>query len=374
VTAPVLPTGPSATTPTRSAPEHDLASTGRVALLIATPLEADLVASIRAVDDRLEVAFEPDLLPPPRFPSDHRGTDGFTRSREQERRWQSMLGRAEVLFGLPGDSAEGLREAVRTNAGLRWVQATAGGAGEQVAAAGLTDEELARVLVTSASGVHAGPLAEFALFGLLAFTKDLPRLLADAKERHWEHRSVGELAGRTLLVVGLGAIGREVARLAKAFGMHVVAVNRTGKAGVADVDEVRPPRFLGDLLPIAHAVVVTLPLTAETRGMIGAEAISRMRSDAIVVNVGRGGVIDQEALVRALEDGAIGGAALDVFATEPLPADSPLWRLPNVLISPHTAALSVHENERIVALFTENLRRYLRGDDLISRVRPKQLY
>ncbi len=369
-----IPTSGATTTTDRAARAHVPPGTGRVAVVIGTPLEAGLVATISAVDDRLDVFFEPDLLPPLRFACDHRGIDAFVRTDEQERRWQAMLGRAEVLFGVPGDSGEGLAETVRANAGLRWVQATAGGAGEQVAAAGLSDEELARVLITSASGVHAGPLAEFALFGLLAFTKDLPRLLADTKAGRWEHRPVDELAGRTLLVVGLGSIGREVARLAKAFGMHVIAVNRTGRADVADVDEVRPPRFLGDLLPVAHAVVLTLPLTEETRGLIGAEAISRMRTGAIVVNVGRGGVVDEAALVQALEAGSLGGAALDVFATEPLPAESPLWRLPNVLISPHTTGLSVHENERIVALFAENLRRYLRGDDLISRVRPKLLY
>jgi phosphoglycerate dehydrogenase-like enzyme len=263
---------------------------------------------------------------------------------------------------------------VRSNAGLRWIQGTAGGTGEQVAAAELTPEELARVAITSAGGVHAGPLAEFALFGVLAFTKGLPRLLADARAQRWEHRPVGELAGRTLLVVGLGSVGREVTRLARAFGMHVIGVNRTGRAGIADVDMVRPPRFLGDLLPVAHAVVLTLPLTEEPRGMIGAYAFSRMRTGAVVVNVGRGGVVDEHALIRALQAGSLAGAALDVFDTEPLPADSPLWRLPNVLISPHTTALSVHENERIVVLFAENLRRYLRGDDLISRVRPTLLY
>ena len=346
----------------------------RVVVVIATPLEAELMAIIEALDGRLEVLFEPELLPPPRFPCDHRGMEDFRRTDEQESRWQALLGSAEVLFGLPGDSGEGLAQVVRTNPGLRWVQATASGAGEQIQAAGLTDEELARVLITSASGVHAGPLAEFAMFGLLAFTKGLPRLLADTQARRWEHHPMAELAGRTLLVIGLGSIGTEVARLAKAFGMHVIAVNRTGRTEVADVDEVRPPRFLGDLLPVAHAVVVTLPLTEETRGMIDARAISRMRTDAILINVGRGAVIDEEALVQTLEDGRLTGAALDVFATEPLPQDSPIWNLPNVLISPHTAALSARENERIVALFTENLRRYLRGDDLISRVRPTLLY
>jgi len=185
---------------------------------------------------------------------------------------------------------------------------------------------------------------------------------------------MGELADRTVLVVGLGSIGAEVARLAKALGMHVIAVNRSSRADVPDVDEVRPSRFLADVLPLAHALVLTLPLTEETRGMIDAQAMSRMRNDAILVNVGRGGVVDEEALVEALAGGRLAGAVLDVFSTEPLPRESPLWALPNVLVSPHTAALSVHENERIVALFSENLRRYLVGDDLISRVDPTLFY
>ena len=346
----------------------------RVVVVIATPLEPELVAHIDAVDDRVEVIFEPDLLPPPRFACDHRGIDTFRRTEDQQRRWQAMLGSAEVLFGLPGDSAQGLADVVRTNAGLRWVQATAGGAGQQMQAAGLTDAELTRVLITSASGVHVGPLAEFALFGLLAFTKGLPRLLADTQARRWEHYPMTELADRTLLVVGLGSIGTEVARLAKAFGMHIIAINRTGRTDNSDIEVIRTSRFLGDLLPVAHAVVLTLPLTEQTRGMIDAQAISRMRTDAILINVGRGGVVDEDALIKALKGGQLAGAALDVFETEPLPPDSPLWRLPNVLISPHTAALSVHENERIVALFTENLRRYLRGDNLLNRVTPTLLY
>jgi phosphoglycerate dehydrogenase-like enzyme len=345
-------------------------SVRRVVVVIATPLEAELVAIIRAVDDRLDVLFDPDLLPPLRFPAVHRGVDAFRRTNEQGRRWQEMLGRAEVLFGLPGDSGKNLAEVVRTNLGLRWIHATAGGAGQQIEDAGLIVEEFDRVLITNAKGVYAHPLAEFAMFGLLAFTKDLPRLLADAQARRWEHHPMAELTGRTLLVVGLGSIGTEVARLAKAFGMYVIAVNRNGRTDVGDVDEVRPARFLSDLLPVAHAVVLTLPLTEETRGMIDAHAISRMRTGAILVNVGRGGVIDEDALVRALEAGRLAGAALDVFSTEPLPRDSPLWHLPNVLISLHTAALSVRENERIVAQFTENLRLYLRGDDLIDHIRP----
>jgi phosphoglycerate dehydrogenase-like enzyme len=137
---------------------------------------------------------------------------------------------------------------------------------------------------------------------------------------------------------------------------------------------IRPSRFLADLLPAAHAVVLTLPLSAQTRGMIGSAPFERMRTGTVLVNLGRGGVIDEAALIWALQDGSLAGAALDVFASEPLPADSPLWALPNVLISPHTTGLSVHENERIVALFTENLRRYLHGEDLLSRAHPTLLY
>ncbi len=176
----------------------------RVVVAVATPLEAELVASIEAVDDRLDVRYHPDLLPPLRFPGDHRGVASFHRPPEQEDRWRTMLAEAEVLFGLPADSPEGLAEAVRANTGLRWVQATAGGAGEQVRAAGLTAEELARVAITRAGGVHVGPLAEFALFGLLAFTKGLPRLLADKQARRWDHYPSAELAGATVLIVGLG--------------------------------------------------------------------------------------------------------------------------------------------------------------------------
>ena len=254
-----------------------------------------------------------------------------------------------------------------------WGQATAGGAGEQVRAADLSAAELDRVMITRAGGVHAGPLAEFAILGVLAFTKDLPRLLADKQARRWGHYPVAELAGTTMLVLGLGSVGAEVARMAKALGMRVIAVNRTGRSDSPYVDEVRPSRFLADLLPIAHSVVLTLPLTEQTRGMIDAAAIERMHSGAVLVNIGRGGVVDEAALVEALEQGRLAGAALDVFATEPLPPDSALWNLPNVLLSPHTAGLSVHENERIVALFSENLRRYLAGEDPLGRILPTSL-
>lgn len=346
----------------------------RLIVVIAVPLEPRLVDTITAADPRVEVVCHPELLPPTRYPGDHRGSDDFRRSDEGERRWQEMIATAEVLFGIPGDSPEGLADAVRRTPGLRWVQATAAGAGQQVGAAGLTAEELRRVTVTSASGVHAVPLAEFSLLGILAFVKGLPRLLEDEAERRWDHYPTAELRDRTLVIVGLGHIGAEVARLAAAFGMRVVGLNRRGTSDSPHVHEVGSIDDLPGWLSCADAIVISLPLTAETEGLIDADAIARIKQGAVVVNVGRGGVIDEPALIEALRQGRLAGAALDVFATEPLPQESPLWELPNVLVSPHAAALSLHENERIVALFVENLSRYLRGDELLNRVDPERLY
>jgi len=345
-----------------------------VPVVIATPLEAELVARLRAVDERLDVRFEPDLLPPTRFPSDHRGVPGFERSPADQERFRRLVEGAEILYGIPGDVPEGLGWAVRTAPGLRFLQATAAGAGEQVRAAGLSAEELDRVAIASASGVHAVPLAEWSLFGLLAFTKGLPRLRRDGAERHWDHYPVDELRGRTVLVVGVGEIGAEVARLASAFGMRVVGVKRDIAEPVAHVDALHPPTAIDDLVGDVDAVVITLPLTDETRGLVSRRTIARMREGSILVNVGRGGVIDEDALVEALQSGRLAGAALDVFAEEPLPATSPLWALENVIVSPHTSALSWHENERIVELFADNLRRYLEGEELRSRVRTSVFY
>ena len=322
-------------------------SQSTVVVAVTTPLDSKLLNRLRTVDDRLEVRYQPDQLPP----SD-----------------------AEVMFGLPGGEPSALADAVRGGGSLRWWQATVGGAGEQIQASGLKRDELEHLVLTRAGGVHAGPLAEFAMFGLLAFTKGLPRLLADTEARRWEHYPMAQLRGRTLLLVGLGTIGEEVARLAKAFGIRVVAITRSGRSDCPDVDEVRPTRFLADLLQVAHGVVLTLPLTEQTKGLFDAAAFGQMHSGAVLVNVGRGGVVDEAALIEALSQGRLAGAALDVFATEPLPPDSPLWRIPNVLISPHTAALSEREDERIVDLFVENLRRYLAGEELRSRVEPALLY
>ena len=345
-------------------------------VLIASPLEAELAERITAADPRAEVLFEPDLLPPARYPADHRGDPDFRRDPEAEARWQALLDRAEVLFGVPGDSADDLAVVVTTLPRLRWVHATSAGAGEQMRKAALPAEALERVAITTSSGVHAVPLAEYAILGLLAIAKELPRFVEDQRARAWPEirRPLRELDGQTLLLVGLGDIGRETARLGKAFGMRTVGFRRTEGPPPEHVDEVHGPRRLPELAHRADAMVVSLPLTDQTAGLIDRATIERLPASCIFVNVGRGGVVDEPALVDALRERRIAGAVLDVFATEPLPDSSPLWPLPNVLVTPHAAALSARENERIVELFVDNLRRYLDGRPLRNVVEPGVFY
>jgi phosphoglycerate dehydrogenase-like enzyme len=336
----------------------------RISVTVATPLERELAARIAALDPRVAVNHQPDLLPPPRYPCDHRGEEGWRRDRAGQRRFEQLVASSEVLFGIPDDTPDGLAWAVRLAPSLRWVAATAAGAGQQVIAARLTPAELDRVTVTRASGPHAGPLAEFTFMALLAFTRGLSTLQQDKAARRWSHYPVAELRSRVLVVLGTGAIGQEILRLGRAFGMHSIGVRRRARSGEVPADEVCTTAELHPVLARADAVVSTLPATRQTRHLLDADALARLKRGAILVNVGRGAVVDERALVSALRTGHLLGAALDVFEHEPLPPDDPLWELDNVIISPHTAALSERENERLVAAFCDNLRRYLAGEPL----------
>jgi phosphoglycerate dehydrogenase-like enzyme len=201
---------------------------------------------------------------------------------------------------------------------------------------------------------------------LLALSRDLPGWFRAQRERKWEPRIIGDLQGRVLGVVGLGPIGREVARLGAALGMRVVGLRRTPCGD--EPCETWPMERLHDLLAGADAVVLALPLTADTRHLIGTDALARLKPDAVIVNVGRGELIDEAALIEALVARRIGGAALDVFETEPLPSDSPLWDLPNVIITAHSAGHNPANSERATGIFIENLARYLNRQPLRNEV------
>lgn len=332
----------------------------RVVVAIAAPLDSALAMAIGAVDDRLEVRYLPDLLPQPRCSGDHVGVQDFRRTPAQEDRWRGMLADAEVVYGVPGESVEGLTDLIATAPALRWVQSTS----DRVLTPNPAQPDGSQVTVTYTAGIRVTSSAEFVMFGVLAAARGLPGLLTDNAAHRWSPHPARQLAGQTLLLIGLGPAAVEVSRLATAFGMEVCGVNRTGRANIPNINIVRPTRFLGDLLPASHAVVVSLPRTPEAIGLIGTGEIARMRRDAVLVGIGDGGVIDEHALIEGLRAGQPAAAVLDVPAGESLPSDSPLWTMPNVLVSTQTAALSNLQDRRVVERFIQNLTRYLRGEEL----------
>lgn len=223
------------------------------------------------------------------------------------------------------------------------------------------------ITLTCAKGAHAVPIAEHTFAFMLAHVKELVRHRQAQRERIWDRHALGELYGKTLCVVGLGNIGSEVARRSACFGMHVVGTRRSG-APVPYVERVVPPDRLAEVLSDADYVVLTLPFSPETKGMIGVREIAWMKPGAFVINVCRGQVLDHRALINALKSGHVAGAGLDATDPEPLPAESELWHLPNVIITPHDSAMSCVVRDRAVDMFCENLKRYHNGEPLLQVV------
>jgi phosphoglycerate dehydrogenase-like enzyme len=221
------------------------------------------------------------------------------------------------------------------------------------------------VVVTSSRGLYADALAEFVLGAMLWFAKDLRRLARHQEQRRWEPYTVERLEGQTVGIIGYGGIGQAVARRASALGMNTIPVRRRQELGDPTLDEV---------LSGSDYVVLSVPLTPATYGLITAERIATMKDSAVFINVGRGATVDETALVEALRARRIRGAALDVFAVEPLPPDSPLWALDNVLLSPHTADHTRDSHERAMQFFVENLRRFRAGESLENIVDKEQQY
>ncbi|WP_104087913.1 D-2-hydroxyacid dehydrogenase [Arthrobacter sp. GMC3] len=341
---------------------------------IAVPLDLEHVHAIRAANPQVTVLYEPELLPPERFPADHSGDPAFQRSAEQEARYWEMLRKADILYGFPNENSAGL-SAIASSEKLQWIQAMAAGAGGAVKAANLGADELSRITVTSSAGVHALPLAEFAVMGVLNGFKRTAEMAADQDAKHWPGlRTPTRLArGSHVVITGLGEIGLETARLARALGMTVSGTKRKVGA-IHGIESVTDTAGLPGLLSNADALINTLPATPYTEKLINAETFAAMKPGTVFVNVGRGTVVDEVALLGALENGQLSFACLDVFAVEPLPATSPLWEHPRVMVSPHTSALSAAENRLIAERFIENLRRFQAKDPLLHVVDPVHFY
>lgn len=269
---------------------------------------------------------------------------------------------AEIAFcGLREDR---VRKVLEAAPGLRWYHTPSAGVDRLVEVGEFRERG---IILTNNSGSYDIQIAEHVMSFVFAAAKQLHLYRDQQVKREWKDQQHHELRGETMVVFGAGSIGGEVVRLAAAVGLRVIAVRRSG-APVPGATRVVTPERLGDIVAEADYLVVAAPLTSATRGAISRELIARLKPSSWIINIARGPIIDEPALIDALRAEKIGGAALDTFAKEPLPPESPLWTLPNVIITPHTSNSSPKVRERTLALFVENVRRYKAGEPLLNRV------
>lgn len=338
-----------------------------VDLLMASYLEPNLIDRIRGVKG-VRVTYEPDLLPRPRYVCDHVGYP-LKRSPEDEHRWRGYLASAEVLFDFDYTNINDLKMLIPR---VRWIQGTSTGIGQMLLRTGLIDSP---ITFTTARGIHAKPLADFVLMSILWFAKDGFRMVREQAQRRWIRYCGRDVRGATVGIVGFGTIGSEVARACRAMGMRVIATKRTSRTNGEDPDaELLPLGQLHTLLSLADYFVLAVPQTSQTERLIGKDQLAVMKPDAVLINVARGAVVDEEALISALREGRLRGAALDVLAKEPPTQDNPLWDMPNVLLSPHSASTVESENAQLTDLFCENLERYIGGETLLNVFDREKLY
>ncbi len=275
---------------------------------------------------------------------------------------------AEIVFG--GVTREAFRAAKR----LKWIQNSGAGVDRLAPIAELAESD---VIVTNTRGAHAATIAEHTFGLLISLTRNLPQSFQAQRDHNWNVRfdkpMVG-LTGLTLGMVGLGNIGRAIAKRGHAFDMNVIAIDAHEVAKPDYVTELRLSDGLDDLLRRSDVVAVTTPRTPQTQGMLGEQQLGLMKPSSYLLVVSRGGIVDEDALARMLSEGRLAGAGLDVTATEPLPEDSPLWDTPNLLITPHCSGGSAFTSANVMAIFQENLRRYLAGEPLTNLVDLKLGY
>ncbi len=343
-------------------------------ILVTFALEPELIERIRAVDPRrIEVSVlgqdQRQLLRGFRYPSE----------RERAAVAEGLQGafrEANIVFGFWGAELHkaftGMGSILEVAPRLKWIQLTSAGA-DRLLDSGFIE---GGITVTTVSGLHATPIGEYVLCVMLMFAKGAPKFIRGQARREWVRYLPQELRGKTVGIVGMGHIGAEVARLAKAFGCRVLATRRSltrTKRG-EHAYELMPASELHRLLGESDYVVLCVPLTEETRGMIGEAELRAMKPTAVLINIARGPVVVEETLIRALREGWIAGAGLDVFEREPLPPESPLWDMENVIMSPHISGGTEIYNQRAVEIFADNLRRHLAGEALRNVVDPARGY
>ncbi|MFC2035929.1 D-2-hydroxyacid dehydrogenase [Chloroflexota bacterium] len=327
-----------------------------VRVLVTSPIGENCLGQISKVSQRLEVLDVSNLLPIEQ-----------NRGHVPNGELDTLLADTEVIFGF--DVPQNL---IKRAPKLKWIQTISAGVDHLM----IDDVLGSQVIITTIKGLSSTSVAEF-VFGLaLIMVKQLSLCFQLKQTKQWQKYRTATLQSKTMGIVGHGYIGREVSRLAKAFGMRVLATRRSIEqtTHIGNSDIILPKDRLCQLLTESDFVVVSVPLTPETNRLIGGKELRTMKSTAYLINIARGNVIDEGALIKALEEGWIAGAGLDVFAEEPLPSNSRLWELPNVIFSPHVSGDTEDEFEMATELFMRNLKHYLDGISLLNLVDKNKMY
>jgi phosphoglycerate dehydrogenase-like enzyme len=340
-----------------------MAAMADIPVLLTVDFPAPLLERLRAVSPRLKIRMQP--------------------TRKAEDLPSDLMAEAEILY-----TARALPDPEKVP-NLRWIQFHYSGIDHAVEHSLLRSE----VKVTTLSGAAVPQMAEFAVAAMLALARKFPLMVEDRREKRWPEDRFRrfeplELRGSTVGIVGYGSVGREIARICRAFGAKVLAVKRNLKQlpdtgytmpEVGDreaelVARLYPPQAIGSMASECDFLVVVVPLTPATRGLVGDKVLKKMKPSAYLIDISRGGVVDHGTLIEALNAGRLAGAALDVYPVEPLPETSPLWGMPNLILSPHVAGASPKYLERATELFAENLRRYVVNEPLLNLYDPQQGY
>ena len=326
-------------------------------VVLTSPIDEPLLEKIKAVSNRLWID-----------PVAHWVVAEKKGDFSNQQELNLLLKQAEVIFGWIHQFPKDLQ--ARTER-LKWIQVMTAGVDR-------LPEEILKggTRVANASGLNGAAMGEVVLEMMLMFVKDAAACMRMKQAREWRRYRPGILRGQTVGILGLGAVGKEIARLCKAFGMKVIGIRRSSGAEspLPEVNHVYPREKLLELLAESDFVVLALPLTKETEGMIGEKELRGMKPKACLINVARGAIVDEGALIRALEEKWIAGAGLDVFTREPLPPESPLYGMPNVIFSPHISGDIPDYESRATEVFCENLRRYLAGEPFLHEVDREKGY
>ena len=340
-------------------------------LLFASFIEKKYVDYVKEKFPDLKIIYRTDLIGKPRYPGDHIGFPTHHDSSTQKE-WLNLVGMADIIFGFDNNLDPNLDLYAKK---VKWIQATSSGLGGYLSKNRYLIK-MPNTRFTTARGIHATPLAEFCIMAILMWSKNYFKAELLKSKKNWQRFSTNDISNQIVGIVGVGAIGSEIAKHCKYFNMNVFGIKNKVAPNPTDlyIDRFFDKSDLREMAKLIDYLILVAPQTSETNEIVNSKIFDVMKSSSYLINIGRGSLINENHLVSAIKNNTISGAALDVFSKEPLPRDSELWTLKNLILFPHSASTTFGENKRITHLFCRNLENFLNNKPLINQFNAENLY